>query len=40
MKIYTFTRGLIVWYVIEHDLHHAGEIAYSLGMHGMKAPDI
>ena len=39
-KIYTFTRGWVVWHVIEHDLHHGGEIAYSLGMHGIKAPDI
>jgi uncharacterized damage-inducible protein DinB len=39
-KTYTFTRGWIVWHVIEHDLHHGGEIAYSLGMHGLKAPDI
>jgi uncharacterized damage-inducible protein DinB len=39
-RIYTFTRGWVVWHVIEHDLHHGGEIAYSLGMHGLKAPDI
>ncbi len=39
-KTYTFTRGWVVWHVIEHDLHHGGEIAYSLGMHGLKAPDI
>ena len=39
-RTYTFTRGWVVWHVIEHDLHHGGEIAYSLGMHGLKAPDI
>ncbi len=39
-KTCTFTRGGIVWHVIEHDLHHGGEIAYSLGMHGLKATDI
>src|SRR6266568_3183036 len=39
-KTYSFTRGWVVWHVIEHDLHHGGEIAYSLGMHGLKAPDI
>ena len=39
-KSYTFTRGWVVWHVIEHDLHHGGEIAYSLGMYGLKAPDI
>ena len=35
-----FTRGWVIWHVIEHDLHHGGEIAYALGMHGLQAPDI
>ena len=35
-----FTRGWVIWHVMEHDLHHGGEIAYSLGMHGLQAPDI
>ena len=39
-KKYSFVRGWVVWHVIEHDLHHGGEIAYSLGMHGLTAPDI
>lgn len=39
-QIYTLTRGWIIWHVIEHDIHHGGEIAYSLGMHGLTAPDI
>ncbi|HXX77580.1 MAG TPA: DinB family protein [Ktedonobacteraceae bacterium] len=39
-QIYTLTRGWVIWHVIEHDLHHGGEIAYSLGMHGLTAPDI
>ncbi len=37
---YAYTRGWVVWHVIEHDLHHGGEIGYSLGMHGLQAPDI
>lgn len=37
---YTVTRGWVIWHVIEHDLHHGGEIGYSLGMHGIQAPDI
>lgn len=36
----TFTRPWVVWHLIEHDLHHGGEIGYSLGMHGLAAPDI
>ena len=39
-KIYTYTRGWVIWHVMEHDLHHGGEIAYSLGMHGLTAPHI
>ena len=39
-KIYTYTRGWVIWHVIEHDIHHGGEIAYSLGRHGLTAPDI
>ena len=37
---YMVTRGWVIWHVIEHDLHHGGEIGYSLGMHGIQAPDI
>jgi uncharacterized damage-inducible protein DinB len=37
---FTFRRGWVVWHVIEHDLHHGGEIGYSLGMHGLRAPDL
>jgi uncharacterized damage-inducible protein DinB len=37
-KIYTLTRGWVIWHVMQHDLHHGGEIAYSLGMHGLTAP--
>ena len=39
-QIYTLTRGWVIWHVMEHDIHHGGEIAYSLGMHGLTAPDI
>ena len=39
-QIYTLTRGWVIWHVIEHDIHHGGEIGYSLGMHGLTAPDI
>ena len=39
-QTYMYARGWVVWHVIEHDLHHGGEIGYSLGMHGLQAPDI
>ena len=37
---HAYARGWVIWHVIEHDLHHGGEIGYSLGMHGLQAPDI
>ena len=37
-KIYSLSRGWVLWHVLQHDLHHGGEIAYSLGMHGLAAP--
>jgi hypothetical protein len=33
-------RPWIVWHLIEHDLHHGGEISLTLGMHKLKAPDL
>jgi uncharacterized damage-inducible protein DinB len=37
---FAYKRGWVVWHVLEHDLHHGGEIGYSLGMYGLKAPDL
>ncbi len=37
---YEFTRQWVIWHVIEHDLHHGGEISFSLGMHGLAALDL
>jgi uncharacterized damage-inducible protein DinB len=37
---FELVRGWIVWHVIEHDLHHGGEVSFTLGMHGLAAPDI
>jgi uncharacterized damage-inducible protein DinB len=30
----------IVWHVLEHEIHHRGEIFLMLGLMGMEAPDI
>jgi len=35
-----FTRQWIIWHVIEHDIHHGGEISLTLGMHNLTAPDL
>jgi uncharacterized damage-inducible protein DinB len=31
------SRAWIVWHVLEHDLHHGGEISLTFGMHGIPA---
>ena len=35
-----YTRQWVIWHLIEHDLHHGGEISLTLGLHGLKAPDL
>jgi len=37
---YELSRGWVIWHLIEHDLHHGGEVSLTLGMHGLQAPDI
>jgi uncharacterized damage-inducible protein DinB len=29
------TRQWVIWHLIEHDLHHGGELSIVLGMHGL-----
>ena len=36
----TVSRQWIIWHIIEHDLHHGGELSYSLGIHELAAPDL
>lgn len=36
----TVTRGWVIWHVLEHDLHHGGELSLTLGMHGVRAMDL
>ncbi len=33
----TITRHWVIWHLIEHDLHHGGEISLILGAHGLRA---
>lgn len=37
---HTYTRQWIVWHVIEHDLHHGGELSFALGIHGLIGIDL
>jgi uncharacterized damage-inducible protein DinB len=36
-EIVHLSRAWIVWHVLEHDLHHGGEISLTLGMFGLKS---
>ncbi len=36
---HTFTRQRVIWNLVRHDYHHYGELALTLGMHGLPAPD-
>ncbi len=31
------SRAWVVWHVLEHDLHHGGEVSLALGVHGLPA---
>lgn len=35
-----YTRQWVIWHLIEHDLHHGGELSFTLGMHGLTGIDI
>lgn len=37
---YRLTRQWVIWHVIEHDLHHGGEVSFTLGTHQLAAVDI
>ena len=39
-KSYELSRQWVIWHVIEHDLHHGGELSFSIGAHGLAAPDL
>lgn len=32
---YTVSRAWVIWHLLEHDLHHGGELAYALGLQGL-----
>jgi uncharacterized damage-inducible protein DinB len=37
---YELSRAWVVWHLLEHDLHHGGEVSLTLGIHGLQAPDV
>ncbi len=34
------SRQWVIWHLLEHDLHHGGEISLTLGMYGLPAIDL
>jgi uncharacterized damage-inducible protein DinB len=39
-KVYQLSRSWIIYHVLEHDLHHGGEVSLILGMNGLKTMEL
>ena len=39
-QVYQVSRSWVIYHVMEHDLHHGGEVSLILGMNGLQTPDI
>jgi len=39
-ETWTITRGWVIWHLIEHDVHHGGELSMLLGSHGLRGVEI
>lgn len=39
-QIYQVSRSWVIYHVLEHDLHHGGEISLILGMYGLRSLDL
>jgi uncharacterized damage-inducible protein DinB len=39
-QVYQVARSWVIYHVLEHDLHHGGEISLILGMNGLRTPDL
>ncbi len=39
-QMYKVARSWVVYHVMEHDLHHGGEVSLILGMHGLRTPNL
>ncbi len=37
---YELSRSWVIYHVMEHDLHHGGEVSLILGMNGLRTPDL
>ena len=36
----TVSHEWVVWHILEHEIHHRGEVYLMLGLLGMEAPDV
>jgi len=39
-QINDVSRSWVIYHVLEHDLHHGGEVSLILGMNGLQTPDL
>jgi uncharacterized damage-inducible protein DinB len=39
-SVVTHSRQWVAWHLLEHDIHHGGEISIILGMHGLSGLDV
>lgn len=39
-EVYQVSRSWVIYHVLEHDLHHGGELSLTLGIHGLAAPNL
>jgi uncharacterized damage-inducible protein DinB len=39
-QVYQIERSWVIYHVLEHDLHHGGEVALILGMNGLRTIDL
>ncbi len=39
-QVYQVSRSWVIYHVMEHDLHHGGEISLILGINNLRGPDI
>ncbi|MDQ3855250.1 MAG: DinB family protein, partial [Chloroflexota bacterium] len=37
-EVHEVSRSWVIYHVLEHDLHHGGEVSLILGMNGLPAP--
>jgi uncharacterized damage-inducible protein DinB len=39
-EVYQVSRSWVIYHVLEHDLHHGGELSLTLGIHGLPGPNL